>query len=194
MNGPPEEFGSAYRLLSAAVVPRPIAWVSTQSSEGVANLAPFSFFNVVSIDPPVLMVAPVGTGDDLKDTARNALETEELVVQVVTEDLAAAMNATSATLEPGEDEFEHAGVDPAESVAVDVPRVAAAEVAFECSLYEATAVGSSTMLLAEVEHAHVADDLLADGKLDVTRLDAVGRLAGGYYERTDDRFHLERPP
>ena len=191
--GSPDEFGSPYRLLAGAVVPRPIAWTATRSAEGRDNLAPYSFFNVVSADPPVVMLAPFGT-DDRKDTARNAIETEELVIHVVTRNLAEAMNATSATLPFGEDEFEHAGLEKAESTRVDVPRVASARVAFECTLYDATEIGSATALFAEVVHAHVDDELLDDGKLDVRRLDAVGRLAGSYYASTDDRFSMERPP
>ena len=193
IEGPPEEFGSAYRLLAGAVVPRPIAWTATQSADGRDNLAPYSFFNVVSADPPILMIAPSGT-DDRKDTARNAVETEELVVHIVTRDLAEAMNATSATLPADEDEFERAGLEKVESARVDAPRVAAARVAFECTLYDATEIGSATALFAEVIHAHVDDELLVDGTLDVTRLDAVGRLSGSYYASTDDRFSMERPP
>ncbi|MFC4356442.1 flavin reductase family protein [Halobium salinum] len=192
MEGTPDEFG-AYRLLAGSVVPRPIAWVSTRSPDGVDNLAPYSFFNVVAYDPPVVMFAPVGVGDDLKDSPRNAIETEEFVVNVVTRDLAEAMNETSATLPHGESEFDHAGLDRAESVAVDPPRVAAAKVAFECELYETLEVGTSTMVLGEVVYAHVADETTTDGKLDVEKLDAVGRLSGSLYATTRERFALERP-
>ncbi len=193
MEGEPADFG-AYRLLSGAVVPRPIAWVSSRSADGVDNLAPYSFFNVAAVDPPVLMFSPNGIGEDRKDTAENAVETGEFVVNVVTVDLAEAMNATSATLPPGEDEFEHAGLERAEAVRVDAPRVADAKVAFECRLYDAIEVGTSTMILGEVVYAHVADDVATpDGKLDVTELDAVGRLSGGGYATTRDRFSMERP-
>ncbi|WP_318569573.1 flavin reductase family protein [Salinigranum marinum] len=193
MDGPPETFGSPYRLLSAAVVPRPIAWVSSRGPRG-ENLAPFSFFNVVAIDPPIVMVAPVGVGEDRKDTPENVLATEAFAVNVVTGDLVEAMNETAATLAPGESEFERAGVTAVEATAVDAPRVAEAHVSFECTLSESMELGGSTLLFGEVVHAHVDDDLLVDGKLDVTKLDAVGRLAGGYYASTRDRYHLERPP
>jgi flavin reductase (DIM6/NTAB) family NADH-FMN oxidoreductase RutF len=192
MEGTPDEFG-AYRLLAGGVVPRPIAWVSTRSTAGVDNLAPYSFFNVVAYDPPVVMFAPVGTGEDLKDTPQNVLDTEEFVVNVVTEDLAEAMNATSATVPEGESEFDHAGIDAVEATNVDVARVADAKVAFECRLYDAVEVGTSTMVLGEVVYAHVADEVTTNGKLDVTKLDAVGRLSGSYYATTRDRFSLERP-
>ena len=193
MDGTPDEFGSPYRLLSAAVVPRPIAWVSSRGPRG-ENLAPFSFFNVAAIDPPVVLFAPVGVGDDRKDTPENVLATGAFVVNVVTGDLVEAMNETAASLGPDESEFDRAGVTAVEATAVDAPRVAEAHVALECTLYDSMEVGGSTLLLGEVVHAHVDDDLLVDGKLDVTKLDAVGRLAGGYYASTRDRYHLERPP
>ncbi|SEO78194.1 NADH-FMN oxidoreductase RutF, flavin reductase (DIM6/NTAB) family [Halogranum amylolyticum] len=192
MEGSPDEFG-AYRLLAGGVVPRPIAWVSSRSAEGVDNLAPYSFFNVVAYDPPVVMFAPVGTGDDLKDTPRNVLDSEQFVVNVVTGDLVEAMNATSATLPEGASEFDHADIEAAEATTVDAARVADAKVAFECELYDAVEVGGSTMVLGEVVYAHVADEVTVDGKLDVTKLDAVGRLSGSYYATTRDRFSLERP-
>jgi flavin reductase (DIM6/NTAB) family NADH-FMN oxidoreductase RutF len=192
--GGPGDFGSPYRLLSGAVVPRPIAWISTRDAEGTRNLAPYSFFNVASVDPPTLLFAPVGTGEDLKDTPRNVVETGEFVVNVVTESLAEAMNATSATLPPGTDEFEHAGVRGASGSVVDAPRVADAKVSFECVLAETVEVGASTLVLGEVVHAHVSESVLTDGKLDTGKLDAVGRLAGNEYARTTDRFSMERPP
>ncbi|QCJ48022.1 flavin reductase family protein [Haloprofundus sp. MHR1] len=194
MEGAPDAFGSPYRLLAGSVVPRPIAWVSSRSEDGVDNLAPYSFFNVVTPDPPVVMFSPVGVGDDRKDTTENVLATEEFVVHVVTRDLAEAMNATSATLERGESEFDHAGLEKVEATTVDAARVADAKVAFECRLYDAHEVGRSTMILGEAVHAHVADELLTDGKMDVTKLDAVGRLSGSQYATTDERFSLERPP
>lgn len=193
-HGGPTAFGSPYRLISSAIIPRPIAWISSASDDGINNLAPFSFSNVVSYDPPILMVAPVGTGDDLKDTARNILEKGEYVHNLVTDDVAEEMNASSATLDPDEDEFEHADVTPVESEVVDVPRVEEAHLAMEMKLYDHMEVGSSTMILGEVVHAHVDDAYLNDGKIDATNIPATGRLAGGYYCRTEDRYHMERPP
>lgn len=189
-----DELESAYRLLSTAVTPRPIAWVSTVDGDGADNLAPFSFFTVASISPPILTFYPVGTGADAKDTARNVAETEQAVVNVVTEDVVAGMNETAATMERGDSEFDRADVTRAESTAVDPPRVAEARVAFECELFDLRTVGSSTQVLAEVVHAHVDDDATTDGKIDTAKLDTVGRLAGSRYATTEDRFSLERPP
>ncbi|WP_416839608.1 flavin reductase family protein [Haloferax sp. DFSO52] len=192
MDGEPTAFGSAYRLLSGAVIPRPIAWVSSRG-EVADNLAPYSFFTVASIDPPILVFAPVGHGPSLKDTPRNAIEHGEFVVNVVTENVVEAMNQTAATVPPDVDEFDHAGIEKTEAIRVDAPRVADAKVAFECTLYDSMEVGSSTLVLGEVVYAHVDDDVLTDGKLDTTKLDAIGRLAGSEYTRTDDRFELIRP-
>lgn len=196
MDVDPDEVPSLYRTLAGAVVPRPIAWVSTTNEEGTDNLAPYSFFNVVAYDPPVVMFAPVDDSsepDGFKDTPRNVEATEEFVVNVVTEALAEAMNATSATLPAGESEFDHAGLERGESKTVAPPRVAASPVNFECSLREMVDVGSSTLVLGEVEWVHVDDDVTTDGKIDVTKLDAVGRLSGSLYATTRDRFALERP-
>src|SRR6056297_1759751 len=129
-----DDLDSAYRLLSTAVTPRPIAWVSTRSEDGVDNLAPFSFFTVASVAPPILAVYPVGTEGDLKDTPRNLQATGECVVNVVTSDVVESMNETSATLAPEANEFDHADVTPAESARVAPPRVAEARVALECEL------------------------------------------------------------
>lgn len=190
----PDDVDSMYRTLSGGVIPRPIAWVSTRGPDGVDNLAPFSFFNVVSVSPPTMMFSPAATAEGRKDTTRNVLETEEFVVNVVTGDTVEAMNETSSSLREGESEFEHAGVTRADAETVSVPRVAESPVNFECTLAESLEVGASTMLLGEVAHVHVDDDCTTDGKLDVRKVDAVGRLAGSYYSYTRDRFTLERPP
>jgi len=192
-SGDPDDFGSPYRLLSGAVTPRPIAWVSSRGPAG-ENLAPYSFFNVVAVSPPVVMFAPVATSDDPKDSLRNALETEAFAVNLVDEAVVEAMNASSATLPSEETEFDVADVTPVDGDVVDAPRVAEAPVAFECELAEAVEVGSSMMVLGEVVRADVDEALLADGKFDVTDYDAVGRMAGNRYATTRQRFELVRPP
>ena len=191
-DGPPDAFGSPYRLLSTAVTPRPIGWISTTSPAGVDNLAPYSFCNVVAVDPPVVMFAPVGSRD-LKDTPRNVRETEQFVVNTVTRELVEQMNATSATLPAGESEFDAFDIERAASTVVDPPRVAAANVAMECELYDWIEVGGSVLILGEVVHVHVDESLLTDGKIDIDKLATVGRLSGSQYASTVDRFSIDRP-
>ncbi|WP_049983078.1 flavin reductase family protein [Halorubrum sp. BV1] len=192
-SGGPDAFGSPYRLLSTAVTPRPIAWVSSRGPAG-ENLAPYSFFTVVAVDPPVVGFAPVATAANPKDTLANALETEAFVVNVVTADLVETMNGSSATLDPGDSEFDHVGIERVDADRVDAPRVADAVVGLECELYDTVEVGTSTLVLGEVVYAHADESVLTDGRIDVDRLDTVGRLAGEWYASTDDRYEIERPP
>ena len=185
---------SMYRTLSSTVVPRPIGWIATTSADGVDNLAPYSFFNVVCVSPPVLMFAPGVRPDGLTDTARNVRDTEEFVVNIVTHPFAEAMNATSASLASDESEFDHADLERASSTKVRPPRVAGIEVAYECELYDVLEIGSNHLVMGEVVYAHVDDALLdGEGKVDVERLDIVGRLAGSFYDSIESRFRMERP-
>ena len=180
---------SLYRTLAGAVVPRPIGWISTRGEQG-DNLAPYSFFNVATPKPPTLAFS-AGTDAARKDTADNAVETGVFAHSVVTADLAEAMNATSTGREV--DEFEHAGLDKRECETIDAPSVAASPVVFECEVVETVERGVSTLVLGEVRHVHIDDELTTDGKLDTTKLDALGRLAGSAYARTRDRLSMSRP-
>ncbi len=183
---------SLYRVLSSVVIPRPIAWVSTTGSDGVDNLAPYSFSTVASVSPPILLFAPV---DDQKDSPQNVEETGEFVFNLVTEDVVEPMNETAATLPAEESEFDHVDLERAASTTVEPPRVAEAKAAFECTLHETIDVGGSVLVLGEVQYVHLDPDLLGeDEKIDVANVDAVGRLAGSMYATTQDRFGLERPP
>ena len=181
------------------IVPRPIAWVSSQGPAGQLNLAPFSFFNGVTSRPPTLMFVPVTKLDGTpKDTLRNIEATREFVVNLVSADLAESMNATSAALPYDESEFEHYQIDSAASERVKPPRVAAAPVAFECRLETITRMGEApgvaNVVFGRILCAHVADDLLdAKGHIDPARLDLVGRMGGNDYCHTRDQFTLNRP-
>ncbi|KIQ00808.1 MULTISPECIES: flavin reductase family protein [Pseudomonas] len=188
-----------YRWLAATVTPRPIAWVSSLSGEGVANLAPFSFFQVISDEPATLMVN-VGTRDDgaLKDTLRNAQETGELVIHLVSFAQVEAMNASAAILPRSSSEFEHCAIASIPSTRVAPPRVAGAAVAFECRVAEIIGYPQQHpnhhLIFAEVLLAHVDDGVLNEkGRIDPHRLDLVGRLGGTAYSRTRDTFDLQRP-
>ncbi|MFC7236992.1 flavin reductase family protein [Saliphagus sp. GCM10025317] len=192
MEATPDEL-STYRTLSGAVVPRPIAWTSSRDADGRDNLAPYSFFTIACVDPPILAVCPMNFEPDLKDTPANAIETGEFAINVVTAPHAKVMNESSEAISSGENEFDHVGVEAAECTVVDAPRVADAPVTFECRLYDAVELPTSILLLGEVVNVHLDESVLVDGKLDVEKIDAIGRLAGGYYAYTRDRFHMERP-
>jgi flavin reductase (DIM6/NTAB) family NADH-FMN oxidoreductase RutF len=189
----------SYRWLSSTVTPRPIAWVSTLSANGIANLAPFSFFQVICDDPPTLMVN-VGRrpNGELKDTVANVRETGELVIHLVSMEQSERMNATSATLAHDDSEFEHFGIATIPSTLVKPPRVAAAAVAFECTLAEVLPYPAEHprqfLIFARVRLAHIDDAVMADDRhVDPAKLDLVGRLSGSWYSTTRDRFAMKRP-
>jgi len=178
-----------YGLLTATVAPRPIAWVSTRDAAGVPNLAPHSYFTVLSHQPPMLGFVSVGR----KDTLRNVEATGEYVINVAGEDLIAALNTTAANAPPGESEFPWAGVTPEPAARVSAPRVAEAPVAFELRLVEAKPTGDSFLIIGEVIHVRIVARVLRDGRVAPDLLRPVGRMAGATYARTGDRFDLARP-
>jgi flavin reductase (DIM6/NTAB) family NADH-FMN oxidoreductase RutF len=194
-----------YSILLSSVVPRPIAWVSTVSAAGQPNLAPFSFFNCVSVDPPLLAFAPgLRTPKDTalihgepKDTLRNVRETKEFVVSVVTYDLRERMNLTSGEYDHTVNEFELANLTPRPSQLVRPPRVGESPVSFECKLYQilnfSKAPTSSSLVIGEIIAIHIDDTYFKDGRLDRDSLDLIGRMGGMLYTRTTDRFEMVRP-
>lgn len=182
-----------YKLLTNLVVPRPIAWVTSRGSDGVINLAPFSFFNAVGADP-LYVVVSVGSRSEgsPKDTARNINFAGEFVVNLVTEDLIDAMNVSAADFPPGESELSAAGLHPAESVRVKVPRVAEAQASLECTLHSRVALGPNTLFIGRVVMFHVADHLVGP-RFHVEGFAPIGRLGSpSMYCRTTDRFDLPR--
>jgi flavin reductase (DIM6/NTAB) family NADH-FMN oxidoreductase RutF len=194
-----------YGLILNSVAPRPIAWVSTLSASGQPNLAPFSFFNCVCVEPPLLAFAPGlrssgqsgATHGEPKDTLRNVRETKEFVINVVTYDLSAAMNVTSGEYDASVNEFELAGVTAVPSEIVKVPRVAESPVSFECNLYQILDFSSSpesgSLVIGQVVSIHADEAHVKQGKLDRNSLDLIGRMGGTQYTRTMERFEMVRP-
>jgi flavin reductase (DIM6/NTAB) family NADH-FMN oxidoreductase RutF len=194
-----------YSLILSSVAPRPIAWVSTLSASGQPNLAPFSFFNCVCAEPPLLAFAPglrapkqAGSAHgEAKDTLRNIRETKEFVINVVTYELAEAINQTSGEYDASINEFELAQIAPAPSQVVKVPRVAASPVSFECRLYQildfSTSPESGSLVIGQIVSIHVDDSHMKQGKLDRNSLDLIGRMGGIQYTRTTQRFEMVRP-
>ncbi len=189
----------AYRWLASTVTPRPIAWVSSQAADGTQNLAPFSFFQVISDAPPTLMVNVNNRADgSLKDTLRNVQETGQLVIQLVSQASAEAMNASSAQLPSEVSEFEACGIATEPSLRVAPPRVKGVPVAFECELVEVQPYPRENpnchLIFARVLLAHIDEAVLNEqGRADPHKLDLVGRLGGSAYVRTQDTFNLVRP-
>ena len=191
-----------HKLMIGCVVPRPIAWVSTVDAEGVANLAPFSYFMAITHDPPTIAFsasprAAYAGVPGKKDTLRNVEVTREFVVNLVDDALAEAMNVTSGEYPPEVDEFAQAGLTTAPSVKVKAPRVAAAPINMECHLQQIIPIGNrpSHLVIGRIVHLHLRDDVYdpSGGRIDMHRLRPVGRLAGNLYTHVHDIFEMKRP-
>ncbi|MDX3855765.1 flavin reductase family protein [Streptomyces sp. AK02-01A] len=161
-----------YRLLTATVIPRPIAWVSTTSADGVDNLAPHSFFTMSCVSPPVVQFTSVGR----KDSLRNVEDTGEFVVNFASEPLLEEINATGTDFPRGTSEFDVLGIAREASFRVKPPRVAASPVALECELHSTLRLGDSTVVFGRVVHAAVDEAVLVDGHPEVTELRPLSRL------------------
>ncbi|MGD8394607.1 MAG: flavin reductase family protein [Candidatus Eiseniibacteriota bacterium] len=184
-----------YRLMISVIVPRPIAWVSTLGADGVANLAPFSYYGGIGSEPPMLSVAIGSRRGEFKDTARNLRASGEFVVNVVSEALAGRMVATSADEPPGVDEFERYGLTPAPCDAVSASRVAEAPVAMECRVERLIELGRgpTTLAIGEIVRFHVRDALLSAGAVDPERLRPLARLGGDLYASLGALRAIARP-
>ncbi len=188
---------AAYRLLASIVIPRPIAWVGSVSLNGMVNLAPFSFYNLVAGDPPTVMVSVGRRGTQPKDTLRNVQDVPGFTLSVVDETLAAAMNQTSADVGPDIDEFTLAGLTRAPSELVAAPFVAEAAVALEARVVQLVPVpdASYTMVLGRIVRVHLRPEIVhaRDGLVDATRLRPLARLGGDDYAGLGTVFALRRP-
>lgn len=188
-----------YKILTGAVIPRPIGWISSISEDGVPNLAPFSFFNAVGEDPPHVMFSTVRTGDKNKDTLNNVLATKQFVVNMATEELVEAMNATSIELPPDGNEFEYAGLTPLPSVKVKPFRVKESPIVFECELVHHYSLedhknGGATIMVGRIVMFHVDESVLLDDyKINMETYRPVARLAGSNYAKLGEIFSIKRP-
>ncbi len=194
----PKTFEGFNRVITGVVVPRPIAFVSTISPEGVLNVAPYSFFNVVSYNPAMVIISSSRhAGDKRKDTLANIENTGEFVVNIVVDDIAEAMNMTAAEYPTEDSEFDIAGLSPAPSDLVKPPRVAESPVNLECKLNQIIKLGEGShehgLVIGEVVLVHVRDDIIDGHRIDQQRLKPTGRLAGNMYCHTTDVFEMVRP-
>lgn len=190
-----------YKYLSGAVVPRPIAFASTTDQNGNVNLSPFSFFNVFSSNPPILVFSPARRGRDntVKDTLNNVLEVPEVTISVVNYDLVEQMSLTSTEYASEVDEFVKSGLTPLASHKVRPPRVGESPVSFECRVNEVKPLGdqggAGALVICEVLVAHIDERIIVDNQIDPAKLDAVSRMGGNWYCRAQGGalFEVEKP-
>ena len=188
-----------YKLMIGLIVPRPIAFVSTISSEGIRNLAPFSFFNGVSSNPPALVISVTRNSDgSKKDTLRNIESTGEFVVNSVNEWLLGPMNQCSGQYPYGVDEMQKVGLTPLPSETVKPFRVKESAAHFECKVYKTLEVGdgtegSSTLIVGVIERIHIHSLAYRDGKIVLEEFKPLSRMAGNAYARVEGVFNLPRP-
>lgn len=180
--------GDFYRLLTAVIVPRPIAWVSSTSVDGVDNLAPHSFFTVASVNPPIIQFTSVGK----KDSLRNILATGEFIVNLAPADLIAEVNATGTNFPPEVSEFDAAGLTREAGLTVRVPRVAESPVALECRLHSTLEIGDGVLVFGEVRHAAVASEALQGSHPIINKLDPLSRLGLDEWGATGPVSELKR--
>jgi len=186
-----------YKLLTGTIIPRPIAFVTSSNQSGVINGAPFSFFNVVSSDPPMISLAIQHRDGSSKDTARNIREQKEFVVHSVEEEQVDKINITAASLPAEESEIEKAGLTLVDSEKVSIPGIKEAKVRMECILEHTIPLGNEQMtelIIGRIKKYHLAEDIyLKDDKIDFYALKTVSRLAGPNYAKLGDLFSIERP-
>ena len=190
--------GILYKLLTGLVIPRPIGWISTVDENGINNLAPFSFFNVVGEDPPHVMFSTVRTGNKNKDTLNNVLANKQFAVNLVTEDVVEQMNTTSNAVENSVDEFQLANLTPISCELIKPKRVAEAKAHFECEMVhhyflEDHKNGGACIVIGKVLIMHIADEILLENyRINLDKYQPVARLAGSNYSKLGETFSIKR--
>jgi flavin reductase (DIM6/NTAB) family NADH-FMN oxidoreductase RutF len=188
-----------YKILIGSILPRPIAFVTTLSKEGVLNAAPYSYFNIVTANPPLISISVQRVQGNPKDTSRNAVEAGEFVVHISDETYINEINETAANLPPDESEVTLTGLTPIQSEKISVPGVAEANIRMECVLERVIPLGGTEekpacdLLIGRVVQFHIAEALYEQGHIDVQRLKPISRLAGNDYVKLGEIFQLERP-
>ncbi|MDR6999855.1 flavin reductase (DIM6/NTAB) family NADH-FMN oxidoreductase RutF [Neobacillus niacini] len=187
-----------YKFLIGSIIPRPIAFVTTKSKEGVLNGAPFSYFNIVSSNPPMISLSIQRSSGRQKDTARNIFESKEFVVHIVDEQNVEKINKTAANLPPDESEIDLANLTPVKSTKISVPGVKEAKIRMECSLEHSLELGGSDspgcdLIIGKIVQFQIESDIYENGRIEPRGLAAVSRLAGNNYAKIGDIFEIERP-
>ncbi|QHA93146.1 flavin reductase family protein [Bacillus sp. N1-1] len=187
-----------YKLLIGSIIPRPIAFVTTVSQEGVLNGAPFSYFNIVSSNPPMISLAIQRKDGELKDTSRNISDTGEFVVHIVDEDNVTQINQTAASLKPNQSEVELAKLTPVDSDKVSVQGIREAKIRMECTIERSIELGESNppgvnLIIGKIIQFHIDPELYEKGRIDPRGLGAVSRLAGHDYAKIGEIFTIDRP-
>lgn len=188
---------TTYKLMTALIVPRPIGFTSTIGADGVHNLAPFSFFMMLTPSPPHVALSIGASNGAEKDTLRNIRETGEYVINIVNRAIGQQMARTAIDFEPDVDEFDVSGLTPVASDLVTPPRVLECPASFECELRSITPVGGppygANLVIGEIVRLHIQDDLLLENnRIDMLKLDALGRLTGDSYCATTEQFEFKR--
>ncbi len=184
-----------YKLLTSLVVPRPIALITSLSADGVVNAAPFSFFNVLADEPPIIIVSIEDRDSGpMKDTARNIIDRKEFVVNLVDESIAVQMHGCSNDMPPDVSELEAVGLTRAPSVSIAPPRILEAPAALECTLHSDISIDKRRILIGLVRHLHVRDGLVDPEtlRIDMSLYQPVGRLFANRYCRTAEQFALQK--
>ncbi|KAA9024222.1 flavin reductase family protein [Niallia endozanthoxylica] len=187
-----------YKLLIGSIIPRPIAFVTTMSKDGTVNGAPFSYFNIVSSNPPMISLAIQRSNGRQKDTARNIIETQEFVIHMVDEQNVEKINQTAASLPSNQSEIELSGLIPVQSTKISVPGVKEAKIRMECTLEHSLELGGSDspgvdLMIGRVIQFHIENNIYENGRINPMGLGAVSRLAGHDYAKIGDIFTIERP-
>ncbi|RFU68210.1 flavin reductase family protein [Bacillus sp. V59.32b] len=188
-----------YKFLTGSIIPRPVALVTTLSDQGVINIAPFSYFNIVSANPPMLSLSIQRRNGIQKDTARNAIEKGEFVVHITDQNNVEAANKTATELPFDESELPLSGLSTVTSSSISVPGIREAKVRFECLLEQTIQLGGTDLetacdlLIGKVVAYHIEPSIYHEGRIDANGLKPVSRLAGNHYSKLGDTFTLERP-